>query len=269
MVTLASANLPEESDPEDEDYEGVDSEKEGNPQSPRKEASDRAAEKEREQAASQAWTEMHKEAMSAARHRPPCAQLDPLLRQLQRRHPRPPKQCSRKVVLAEVAKYCSSTAASPAPSAAEIKKQVRSAAAAAAAIVGDETNEASKVAVRPRSVVVEDLVRFAGECIKVRRSVPVGSAEEQRRALAQKRRRHSELGGQLAGLDALLGNSGATRAVSVVEKSDIDWQKHKEEAGIRDLERDPHSGALDRRAFLARASERSAAASVRSVAARR
>merc|ERR1712008_584373 len=109
--------------------------------------------------------------------------------------------------------------------------------------MGDESSEAAKVAVRPRSVVVEDLVRFAGERITVRRSVPVGSAEEQRRVQAQKRRRRSELGGQLAGLDALLGNAGTARAVSVVEKSEIDWHQHKEETGIRDRERDPHVGA--------------------------
>merc|ERR1712008_217986 len=107
------------------------------------------------------------------------------------------------------------------------------AAAAAAAAAGDESSEVAKVAVRPRSVVVEDLVRFAGERITVRRSVPVGSAEEQRRVQAQKRRRRSELGGQLAGLDALLGNAGTARAVSVVEKSEIDWHQHKEETGIR------------------------------------
>ncbi|CAE8738175.1 unnamed protein product [Polarella glacialis] len=164
---------------------------------------------------------------------------------------------------AQVAYSNSVQADAPQPkSVAELKKQVR-----AAAQEGGSAPSACGLQphVRATSVVIEDTVRFAGEAVAVRRRLTPGSAEELRWQQAQKRRKTATLGGTIgSALDAfLLGSaagSGGGREVSSVEKSGIDWKRHKEESGLENLSSDPHAGALDRRDFLARAAFRSEAA---------
>lgn len=260
MVTLAAAQLPSDSDPEDEDYEDAGGDSDGGAKQKRgkkakgEASGDEPENAEKRRAAEKIWAEMHAEALADAARRPPCTPLDALGRQFQRRHPRPPKQRSRRAIVAELAKYSNTVVvdAPAVPSAADLKRQVRSAAVAARA-----TGAATPVRPKPVSVVVEDTVRFAGENVTVRRHVAMGSREEQQRLQAQKRRRKVELGGQLAALDAFLSAGSGEQGVSVIEKSDLDWKAHKDKAGLDDLRRDPHAGAIERRAFLARATARS------------
>lgn len=265
-VTLGSAVLPSDSDPEDEDYEEPNSSQERGrskasgrcSQGAGLEADNGAAIEKKERAAFQTWAEMHSDAMAAARRRPPCAPLDALSRQFQIRHPRPPKQCSRKAIWAELKKYSCVVLpdAPPMPTAADLKRKVRSAAVAARTT---GSSGAARRQFQSAMVVVEDVVRFAGEHVTVKRRVAVGSSEEQHRLQEQKRRRQAQVGGRLAALDAFLGKAGAARDVSVVEKSDLDWRQHKDSTGLDGLDRDPRAGALERRAFLARARGRSEA----------
>jgi len=268
MATLGTAVLPSDSDPDDEDYEDAGAENDG--PAPRRrrrhgcqgagdesmDDDDDARAQKKQRAAEKIWAEMAAEARAVAARRPPCAPLDALSRQFQRRHPRPPKQRSRRAVFAELTKYSNAVAADapPQPSAAELKRQVRSAAVAARA-----TSAMTPAPARPRPAVavVEDTVCFAGERVTVRRNVPVGSREEQQYLQAEKRRKKVQLGGQLASLDAFLGSAKGERGVSVIKKSNLDWQAHKDKAGLDNLRRDPHAGALERKAFLARAKARS------------
>ncbi|CAE8629801.1 unnamed protein product [Polarella glacialis] len=210
------------------------------------------------------FAEMQKEEAAQVARRVPRTHADPLFLEFQRRHVRPAKDCSLRRVLAELAKYSNSVQAdAPQPkSVAELKKQVR-----AAAQEGGSAPSACGLQprVRATSVVIEDTVRFAGEAVAVRRRLTPGSAEELRWQQAQKRRKTATLGGTIgSALDAfLLGSaagSGGGREVSSVEKSGIDWKRHKEESGLENLSSDPHAGALDRRDFLARAAFRSEAA---------
>mmetsp|Transcript_58601 Transcript_58601/g.181564 ORF Transcript_58601/g.181564 Transcript_58601/m.181564 type:complete len:298 (+) Transcript_58601:92-985(+) len=255
-VTLASADLGSESDPEDADYEedASSAEEAGGAKGEDQQLEAEAPGAEGRRCAIDAlWAEMHAEAMAAAAKRPPCAPQDALARQFQRRHPRPPKDCSRRGVLAQLARYsCAVPADAPPPKPiAELKKQVRGAATVARA-----TAAAAPVRPQPAARVVETTVRFAGENVTVRRKVPGSGAGA---APTRKRRKTEDLGGQLAAVDALLSSLQAPREVSALEKSNMDWNVHKDEAGLDDLQRDPHAGALERRDFLARASERSEA----------
>eukprot|EP00747_Dinoflagellata_sp_TGD_P190065 gnl/TRDRNA2_/TRDRNA2_51209_c0_seq1.p1 gnl/TRDRNA2_/TRDRNA2_51209_c0~~gnl/TRDRNA2_/TRDRNA2_51209_c0_seq1.p1 ORF type:complete len:300 (+),score=59.16 gnl/TRDRNA2_/TRDRNA2_51209_c0_seq1:75-974(+) len=264
-ITLGGAvDLPSESDPEDEDFEGdeeLDDDKvatrasaAGGRSSQTEEASKAICE-----AAKAAWAEMQTEnaaATAAAMRRRPCIPQDPLFREFQRRHPRSPKRCSRTAVLSELAKYSNVRSAAeaqppPRPTAAELRRRSCTGADAAVPAAVSATLAAAPV-------VVQQTVRFAGESISVKRRVERGSNEEK----SQARRRKIDLGGQLSGLDAWLQARKVARDVSVVEKSGLDWKSHKDERGLdaHDLERGPYAGALERRDFLDRATARTEAA---------
>ncbi|CAK0861592.1 unnamed protein product [Prorocentrum cordatum] len=259
MVTIGNAILPSDSDPEDEDYEGSEDEAAATTTAAGADdaAAGRSARKAARRAAEEAWADMQAEEAraAAARRRPPLAAADPLARELQRRHPRRPKDCSKQGVLAMLSKYGGAApedgrAAVPA---AEWKRRVRAAAPAAEPAGPGAAAEAPSPAPSARAPGAasgrQELVRFAGQLLTVRRPGPAPT----------KRRRGNELGGQLAGLDKLLGSLGSTRDISVIEKSGLDWSDHREQAGLADLHRDARAGALDRRAFLERAAARSAA----------
>eukprot|EP00439_Symbiodinium_sp_Y106_P039792 s1903_g4.t2 len=111
----------------------------------------------------------------------------------------------------------------------------------------------NNVGVPPRRTVqVEESVKFAGETLTVTRQLVPGTAEERQFLLSQKRCQSAKLGGKFAALDNLLG-AGKDKVLNTVEKSDLDWQRHQQEAGLQDLSRDPQAPFL-RRANL-RASE--------------
>jgi len=264
-ATIASAQLPSDSDPEDEDYEDTGANDvpahRSNPRDSARASIDSSGDDEQTQErrcrAAKIWAEMCAEEQASTARRPPCVPLDALSRQFQCRHPRPPKQRSRRAIFAELAKYSNAVGVDAVgPSTADVKREVRSAAAAARAACGKVTPSLA----RPRRLplVIEDTVRFAGASVTVRRRALPGSLQEKQHLQAQKRLKRVELGGQLASLDAFLcAATSSERGVSVIEKSDLDWQAHKDRAGLDDLARDPHAGALERKAFLARTKARS------------
>lgn len=106
-----------------------------------------------------------------------------------------------------------------------------------------------------RTVQVEEAVKFAGETLTVTRQLLPGTAEEKQFLLSQKRRQSAKLGGKFAALDHLLG-TGKDKVLNTVEKSDLDWQRHQQEAGLQDLSRDPQAGYIERSEFLRRANLR-------------
>lgn len=161
---------------------------------------------------------------------------------------------SRKEMLQEVCKYCASADGSEVPSAAEMKKKVRFSREALSSMSGAATE--TKML---KATIVQESVRFAGQTLTIERTLVPGSAEEKRYLQSQKRRNSAKLGGGLAALDKLLGIS-RDKELNTVEKSGLDWSRHKEEAGLNDLDRDPHAGALERSAFLQRAATRAAGA---------
>eukprot|EP00928_Gymnodinium_smaydae_P067806 TRINITY_DN5079_c0_g4_i1.p1 TRINITY_DN5079_c0_g4~~TRINITY_DN5079_c0_g4_i1.p1 ORF type:complete len:326 (-),score=70.68 TRINITY_DN5079_c0_g4_i1:70-1047(-) len=298
MVTLATAVLPSDSEPDDEDY--ADSGSEGPPQKRRRKKGrrlgpddDDASELEsdaadaplREARARKLFEELQAEetAASAAalRRRPPQRASEKLFRDLHRRHERPPKDRSRKTVFAELAKYsqvrdsvavdATATAGrekdSVGRATAELKKRVRRSAAlvrgpASSDVASSGATSSVTPSVVPVSdeVVVEDVVRFAGETVTVRRVLRRGSAEALRFQRASERRRQEGLGGSLQALDAFLQSCKQPRAIGVLDKSDLDWQNHRRDAGLEDLKRDQNAGALERHEFLERATARSEAA---------
>eukprot|EP00435_Cladocopium_sp_Y103_P024041 s3598_g5.t2 len=157
-------------------------------------------------------------------------------------------------MLQEVCKYCASADGSEVPSAAEMKKKVRFSREALSSMSGAATE--TKML---KATIVQESVRFAGQTLTIERTLVPGSAEEKRYLQSQKRRNSAKLGGGLAALDKLLGIS-RDKELNTVEKSGLDWSRHKEEAGLNDLDRDPHAGALERSAFLQRAATRAAGA---------
>ena len=125
-------------------------------------------------------------------------------------------------MLAEVSKYSGSN--DPTPSAAEVKKKIR---LSREELAGSSDEKAkSKIM---KATVVEESVRFAGQTFTIQRALVPGSAEEQRYLRAQKRRSSAKLGGGLAALDKLLGIS-RDKELNTMEKSGLDWTRHKEEA---------------------------------------
>ena len=116
-------------------------------------------------------------------------------------------------MLQEVSKYCGSADGSEIPSAAEMKKKVRF----------------SREALSTSGATTETKMLKA-TIVQERRLVP-GSVEEKRFLQSQKRRNSAKLGGGLTALDKLLGIS-RDKELNTVEKSGLDWRRHKEEAGV-------------------------------------
>lgn len=348
MTTIADAVLPDESDPEDQDFEGSESSGEAvieddrnkrrNNKKSRKKA-DKAVLAAATKRAATVWEEMQAEESAASLSgRGPCGPLsDPLWRQLQCRHSRPPKQRSQNSVLAELAKYrcgiegtkeATEVATAASEIAIDLKRRVRGEVAAArqvSATIARVPGRSSGRTDRPEAAVApaarSSQASKVGEPEPVRRlpaaepavvpaAVPVAQPSAARTAqlltepaagpisqpaivaeiaeadasdaavdpasdLAaeppQKRRRGAGQLSQLGCVRALLtrpkGRGGVrdvTSDITLVEKADKDWQAHKERIGVdgRDLARDrTHSGALERKAFLARTAARTEAVS--------
>ena len=127
-------------------------------------------------------------------------------------------------MLAEVSKYGVSN--DPNPSAAEMKKKIRFSREELSAVSGEPVE--SKMV---RATVVQESVRFAGQTLTIERALVPGSAEEQRYLRTQKRRSNAKLGGGLAALDKLLGIS-RDKELNTMDKSGLDWSRHKEEANF-------------------------------------
>ncbi|CAL1132024.1 unnamed protein product [Cladocopium goreaui] len=132
---------------------------------------------------------------------------------------------SRKEMLQEVSKYCGSADGSEIPSAAEMKKKVRFSREALS------TSGASTETKMLKATIVQESVRFAGQTLTIERRLVPGSVEEKRYLQSQKRRNSAKLGGGLTALDKLLGIS-RDKELNTVEKSGLDWHRHKEEAGV-------------------------------------
>lgn len=262
--TLGTAQLPSDSDPEDEDYEDEEVDKRIAQAAKRGRSGSKSANTpmstHRSSVADSLWAEMQAEDAAAASKRPRCVQLDPLLRDLQRKHPKPPKQLSQKYLFTEIAKYgCTLAAGAPGPPAvADVKQRARSTGTERLpASVETPGTPVQKMAVAEAGgmVSIEDTVKFAGQEVAVRRVVQKGSVEERNLSAELRKRKKTKLGGQLAALDTFL-SGGEARDVNIVEKSTIDWADHKDKAGLEGLATDKRAGALERRDFLARAAER-------------
>ena len=132
---------------------------------------------------------------------------------------------TKKDILHEVSKYTSSS--HEVPSAAEMKKKVRFSKDAMKAMSGEAAESAGKMV---KATVVQESVRFAGQTLTIQRTLLPGSAEERRYLQSQKRRKSAKLGGGLTALDKLLGVS-RDKELNTMEKSGLDWNRHKEEAG--------------------------------------
>lgn len=131
---------------------------------------------------------------------------------------------TKKDILHEVSKYTSSS--HEVPSVAEIKKKVRFSNDEMKAMSGKAAESGKMV----KATVVQESVRFAGQTLTIQRTLVPGSAEERRYLQSQKRRQSAKLGGGLAALDQLLGVS-RDKELNTMEKSGLDWNRHKEEAG--------------------------------------
>lgn len=128
-------------------------------------------------------------------------------------------------MLQEVSKYCGSADGSEIPSAAEMKKKVRFSREALS------TSGATTETKMLKATIVQESVRFAGQTLTIERRLVPGSVEEKRFLQSQKRRNSAKLGGGLTALDKLLGIS-RDKELNTVEKSGLDWRRHKEEAGV-------------------------------------
>lgn len=257
MTTLLNADLPSDSDPDDGDYE-ESSDGDARLAEPRRRDAARCLSRSRSLSVRQAgssrrvdklWEAAQADAQAVASKRPPLVPLDALSKQFHRRNPRAPKQRSRSHVLSEIAKFCTVVAddAPPPPRARDVKRDVRSAAASArAAIAASATRAAARL--QPLTTVVESTVRFAGEEVRVQRVVPAGTEGQ---AAGLKRRK-----GGHAAFDRFLGMQEPAKEVNVMDKTDLDWQAHKHNSKLADLEKDPHAGALERREFLDRVAAR-------------
>jgi len=251
MPTLADADLPSDSDPEDGDFKDADVDAEEDVKTNSREE-ELPSSRQNDAVTNQVWADMVKDDVAATARRPPSIQLDGLMRQLQQRHLRPPKDRSRRAVFAQLAKYTptSVAGAEPLPVVAEIKKRVR----AEAVLARSAATEAPRVPrLKPDTQVLREKVRFAGELVSVSKCKALASKTEQNQTMATKRRASRKLGGKLAGLDEFLESQRPMKDITTVEKSGMDWHAHKESAGLNDLDRDKHAGALDRKNFLAKA----------------
>lgn len=116
MTTIGDADLADVSDPEDQDFEGSACSEAGSEDSWRSRRGGKKKRKINHQVdeavvarAASIWQEMQNEDSTpgtSGGRRPIGRLTDPLWTQFQRRHPRPPKQRSRRAVLAELNKYC-------------------------------------------------------------------------------------------------------------------------------------------------------------------
>lgn len=286
MTTIGDADLPEESDPEDADFEGsVDSSDAESGSShalqrggkmKKKKRVDQAALAQATSRAETLWAEMKAEESAAPLKtggRGPVGTLsDPLWRHLQRRHPKPAKQRATDVVLAELKKHCgivvdeeaSDLAAAAKATAAQIKQRVRAEVAAARQAPVVKRTVQMPGFLKPLTAGISAL--STGTAITASSgTVPTASplvvsapgaplAKEFVEERPQKLRR-STVGQH---------DPVPSRDSTLVEKADLDWRAHKERLGVdgRDLARDRvHSGALERKAFLARTAARTEALS--------
>lgn len=243
-VTLGEADLPSDSDPDDEDYVAETSEDGHNHSRKQKES---YVDRPLSGATIRAWEVMCAEDVASLP--PHRVHQDSLMRSFHKRHQQSPKgPLCPAGVFAELRKY-SNIVEDDAPSfpkPIQMKKLTRC------------TNTQVTAHINPKplvsaATVVEDTVRFAGEKITVNKVLKRGSLEELRHMQSQKRVKKAEVGGQLSGLDAFLRSCKDVREFNIMDKSGYDWQTHKNEAGVSDLEHDRHAGALERKEFIARA----------------
>ncbi|CAE7941693.1 CFDP1, partial [Symbiodinium sp. KB8] len=168
---------------------------------------------------------------------------------------RPQPRVSKSNILAEVVKFSNLSTGDAQPSTAEVKRKVRLSKEELTAQSPGSSGQPKLM----RTVQVEESVKFAGETLTVTRQLLPGTAEEKQFLLSQKRRQSAKLGGKFAALDNLLGTD-KDKVLNTVEKSDLDWQRHQQEAGLQDLSRDPQAGYIERSEFLRRANLRASEA---------
>jgi len=95
---------------------------------------------------------------------------------------------------------------------------------------------------KPDVVQVTETYKFAGEVVKVTKSVPATEAKAAAAAIGKPK----------SNLDDLL-NSLGKKKISTLEKSKLDWQNFKSKEGIEEeLKEKTKDGYLERQAFLAR-----------------
>mmetsp|Transcript_15699 Transcript_15699/g.36834 ORF Transcript_15699/g.36834 Transcript_15699/m.36834 type:complete len:247 (-) Transcript_15699:7-747(-) len=222
VTTLAAAVFPD-SDPDDDDYEDVDNVAQSpKADSPQADVEDEELLARRQKRAEDLWEEMQLEVEASSARRPPCRKLDPLMKDLQRRHPRPPKNCAWAHVQKEVGKFSCSVVEAP----------------SAVAVAKDLKQKTRTLVVNSEELAAAAATQKAGGAVpfsNTARTPGIGSK------------------GKLAQLQAVLEELRPVKEASIIDKSGAAWSAHKK--GKEDLQKlhlHPQAGVLDRKEFLAR-----------------
>ncbi|KAI0236932.1 Craniofacial development protein 1 [Lamellibrachia satsuma] len=123
----------------------------------------------------------------------------------------------------------------------------------------------SKLAGKPAKVTITQEFDFAGETVKITKEVDVNSKEAKQsdqKDTSGSKTSPAALSGVKrpgGGLGSLLGKLGKKPKISTLEKSQLDWNKFKQQEGLEE-ELQVHNrgkeGYLERQAFLSRADQR-------------
>eukprot|EP00002_Diphylleia_rotans_P018555 TRINITY_DN3591_c0_g1_i4.p1 TRINITY_DN3591_c0_g1~~TRINITY_DN3591_c0_g1_i4.p1 ORF type:complete len:281 (-),score=77.54 TRINITY_DN3591_c0_g1_i4:376-1218(-) len=110
-----------------------------------------------------------------------------------------------------------------------------------------------------QKVKVAEILDFAGEKIRLERTVVVGSKEEKKltEALQKEEKREQLLKRPASNLDSIIAEIGKKKKMNTLDKSRMDWDQYKEKTQISDeLKHATKGGYLDKMAFLNRVDSR-------------
>jgi hypothetical protein len=253
---LLGADLPSDSESDDEDYvsEGSGSSSESSFEV-EDEKDGRAYKKEirRHKVARHFQNMKSKELARLEAESHPDVMVDPLMLEFQRPQKDVPNK-SLEFVLNDLKKYSNVVKHSEPIDVGKYKVRARSDLVASGDPSVSSTDVAKALAGLSASrVEVEEEVRFAGEVVKLKKSVEKSSSHAAKFERKKRATEEASLGGgSLGGLQAYLNQIKSHRAVTSVEKSATDWNKLKLSSEGMDQSLRAERGFLEKKAFLVR-----------------
>ena len=252
---LMGVDLPSDSESDDEDYVSEDSGSSSESSDVDTSNKGRGFQKEiRKHKISRIYEQMKSDQLSTIDSEThPDVMVDPLMFEFQRPQKSVPNK-SLDFVINDLKKYCNIVQVSDPIDVKRYKQRARGDLIASSDSLVSSTDVSRALAGLSASrVEVEEEVRFAGEVVRLKKSVERSSSHATKFERRKKAAEEASLGsGTMGGLQSYLNQIKSRRAVTSVEKSATDWNQLKLSTEGLDQSLKADRGFLEKKAFLVR-----------------
>eukprot|EP00382_Lankesteria_abbotti_P002811 CAMPEP_0113845860 /NCGR_PEP_ID=MMETSP0372-20130328/988_1 /TAXON_ID=340204 /ORGANISM="Lankesteria abbotti" /LENGTH=271 /DNA_ID=CAMNT_0000814943 /DNA_START=105 /DNA_END=920 /DNA_ORIENTATION=+ /assembly_acc=CAM_ASM_000359 len=252
MATLSTAVF--DSDEDDDDYVDSDVDASGDDEDDNTHVKTRQLPTIESKRASRLLVEMYLESNEDATHHPTVSKTDFML-QFQKIHPRKEKATHTPDSILKLVNGARGECLKSSSEKFDIQ-QFKKISRSQETSSRSETDTSFEDGLLSADVLVNQVVRYAGQTVTIQKKVPKSSTMHKNH-LNKMAADNNTQRRDVQSVQSLLNDFGKTRNITTVEKSLSDWQEFKDTTGLEDtLRQNRKDGFLGRQAFLAVAEER-------------